>query len=99
MHFDISNLSYAFLAVGIVFIVFSLMFCCLVFKNFKHIKNDPNYFLPSNFEKFVLTGQVRTFYSAKVVPDEPKNIVYITGCGRSGTTYLFSLLSGNDPTR
>ena len=38
MHFDISNLSYAFLAVGIVFIVFSLMFCCLVFKNFKHIK-------------------------------------------------------------
>ena len=53
---------------------------------------DPNYFLPQNFEKFILTGEYN-----KVLIQEQQSIqkvkpIFVTGCGRSGTTLLFKIL-------
>lgn len=44
VHFDINNISMAIMAVGILFVIFALLYYCLVFRNFKHIKIAINIF-------------------------------------------------------
>jgi hypothetical protein len=59
---------------------------------------NPNNFLPPNFEKFILTGDFRKFLKKEVKATNPKIVIYLTGCGRSGTTLLFNLLSDQPNT-
>ena len=53
---------------------------------------NPNVFLPANFERFVLTGEYQKFTDVPLSM-LPGRMIFITGCGRSGTTLMFKLLS------
>ena len=60
------------------------------------IKYNPNLFLPKNFEKFILTGAINRFDDSMLDSIKGGNVrdaIFITGCGRSGTTLMFTLLS------
>ena len=60
------------------------------------IKYNPNIFLPKNFEKFILTGAFNRFDDTileTVQGGKVRDAIFITGCGRSGTTLMFTLLS------
>eukprot|EP00347_Sterkiella_histriomuscorum_P018753 403344310 len=80
-------------------------------KDFEHIPYNVNYFLPKDFETFLLTGDFNQFNEPSSTQTD-KNFelsyiycssqisqlgrvqpIFITGCGRSGTTLMFKLLS------
>jgi hypothetical protein len=55
--------------------------------------NNVNCFLPLNFERFVLTGEYQKLtWDASRPLNGTLKIVFVTGCGRSGTTLMFDLL-------
>jgi hypothetical protein len=60
------------------------------------INYNPNLFLPKNFEKFILTGAFNRFDDSLLETgkgEKVRDAIFITGCGRSGTTLMFTLLS------
>lgn len=50
-----------------------------------------------NFEAFQLTGEYTKIAIPEGVENDSSKKIFITGCGRSGTTLLFKLLSESAP--
>jgi hypothetical protein len=54
---------------------------------------NPNFFTPANFGNFVMTGNYRKIVLLEKVGAATEKfqdeLLFVTGCGRSGTTLLF----------
>ena len=55
-------------------------------------QNISKLFTPPNFANFVLTGTYKRFLANDTIQSCDDQLLFIIGCGRSGTTLLFELL-------
>ncbi|CDW75120.1 UNKNOWN [Stylonychia lemnae] len=76
---------------------------------FPYLNYNANFFLPNDFQRFLLTGTVQKFKQIQKEDEESLSLktdifqtrlhVFITGCGRSGTSFIFEQLSKHIDTQ